>query len=476
MTKRWFKWERESGVLTISLCCEGGYSSFKERFGISYPTTYLIFEDEMVSWMNDFDELYKRGAVIVKKLLDDDFNREAMKDWENACEDLRKICKELNNTDLSSFDKQELLKKYQEFYKIHFHWWTIGMLAEMVSYGGEYLLREILSKKFKTNKFNKKQNEQFNLLTSPTKKSFFNGEEESLMNVLKNMNDGSEELIREHVKKYYWLQNNYLDTKYLDKDYFVKIINELIDKKVDPDEAITAAAKRLEETKIKKEELIDELDFNEEEKKIVWIIDDFILFQDTRKMHNLRGLHALDLFLKEISNDISMKELKYLVPQEVEDAILGKIDKEAIKERIKFCIVEYSIDGCNVLVENKAKELIENVFGVDKDLEEVREITGMNASSGTVVGKVRIIKSPKNIDKMQEGEVLVTTMTSPDFVLAMKKAAAIITDEGGITCHAAIVARELGIPCIIGTKIATKVLKDGDEVEVKANHGVVKII
>jgi pyruvate,water dikinase len=67
-------------------------------------------------------------------------------------------------------------------------------------------------------------------------------------------------------------------------------------------------------------------------------------------------------------------------------------------------------------------------------------------------------------------------MTLPDYVPAMKKAAAIITDEGGVTCHAAIVSRELKIPCIVGTKIATKVLKDGDMVDVNANHALVTIL
>ena len=67
-------------------------------------------------------------------------------------------------------------------------------------------------------------------------------------------------------------------------------------------------------------------------------------------------------------------------------------------------------------------------------------------------------------------------MTRPDFMPLMRKAKAVITDEGGITCHAAIVSRELGIPCIIGTKIATKVLKDGDMVEVDANKGIVRKI
>ena len=75
---------------------------------------------------------------------------------------------------------------------------------------------------------------------------------------------------------------------------------------------------------------------------------------------------------------------------------------------------------------------------------------------------------------MKKGAVLVTGSTGPEMIIACKKAGAIVTEEGGITSHAAIVSRELGIPCVIGTKIATQVLKDGDLVEVDAYNGMVK--
>jgi pyruvate,water dikinase len=91
-------------------------------------------------------------------------------------------------------------------------------------------------------------------------------------------------------------------------------------------------------------------------------------------------------------------------------------------------------------------------------------------------GKVRILKRKNQIRSFLKNEVLVANMTTPDFVPAMKKASAVVTDEGGITCHAAIVARELKKPCIIGTKIATQVLHDGDLVEVDADNGVVRIL
>lgn len=98
-------------------------------------------------------------------------------------------------------------------------------------------------------------------------------------------------------------------------------------------------------------------------------------------------------------------------------------------------------------------------------------LSGTSASPGIGTGPVKILKSPKEINKIQKGDVLVAPMTSPDYVPAMKKSAAIITDQGGETSHAAIVSRELGIPCVVGTKDATKRLKDGMIVSVDGASG-----
>ena len=105
------------------------------------------------------------------------------------------------------------------------------------------------------------------------------------------------------------------------------------------------------------------------------------------------------------------------------------------------------------------------------------EIKGSVAFPGKIKGKARLIFSfdGKNV-YFEKGDILVSQHTNPNLIPLIKKAAAIVTDEGGITSHAAIVARELKIPCIIGTKIATQVLKDGDVVEVDADKGVVRIL
>lgn len=103
-------------------------------------------------------------------------------------------------------------------------------------------------------------------------------------------------------------------------------------------------------------------------------------------------------------------------------------------------------------------------------------IKGTTAYPGKVKGVVKIILDPTKADHFNEGDILVTGMTRPEYLALMQKAGAFVTDSGGILSHAAIVARELKKPCVIGTQVATKVLKDGDIIEVDAEAGVVRII
>jgi phosphohistidine swiveling domain-containing protein len=167
-------------------------------------------------------------------------------------------------------------------------------------------------------------------------------------------------------------------------------------------------------------------------------------------------------------------------------------------ELVKFCTLEEfpAIPSDKVLEERRSKGFIaidgrEYFLGtieeyaaahpefdfVKPQAEQAAEyVTGAIGYKGRVQGIVRLVKNTQMMDRVKDGDILVSPMTTPDFLLAMKKAAAFVTDEGGIMCHAAIVAREMKKPCVIGTKIATQVLKDGDLVEVDANAGVVRVI
>ncbi|RJR28091.1 phosphoenolpyruvate synthase, partial [Candidatus Microgenomates bacterium] len=116
----------------------------------------------------------------------------------------------------------------------------------------------------------------------------------------------------------------------------------------------------------------------------------------------------------------------------------------------------------------------------DKDFSKTKMVEGKSAYPGLIKGKVFVFNwgskdFNKQIANMPEGAVLVAGQTRPSLMPAIRKASAIVTDEGGITSHAAIVSRELKIPCLIGTEYATKIFKTGDLVEVDANKGIASI-
>lgn len=162
---------------------------------------------------------------------------------------------------------------------------------------------------------------------------------------------------------------------------------------------------------------------------------------------------------------------------------LARLGKKIEKHYGKPQDMEWAIEKDNFyIVQARAVTTFKKKEGkreIPEDVKKLKEVEanvlvkGETASQGVASGPVKIISGGKELDKIQKGDVMVTTMTTPDMVPAMMKAVAIVTNEGGLTCHAAIVSREMGIPCIVGTRNATEVLQNGDIVTVHATHGVV---
>jgi len=195
----------------------------------------------------------------------------------------------------------------------------------------------------------------------------------------------------------------------------------------------------------------------------------FKYFEEARK-YSERAFVDLENFI----NKVNFKEISLFTKKEFKSYIVN--EKIPNKNKIKS-----RSDSFGVFINNNERfylnfEKIKEIENYWKKNLKTDEITGKPAYRGIISGKVRVIINLKEKDNFKQGEILVTGMTDPDFVPIINKASAIITDAGGLLCHAAIIAREMKKPCIIGTKIATQVLKDGDLVEVDANKGIVKII
>jgi phosphohistidine swiveling domain-containing protein len=148
--------------------------------------------------------------------------------------------------------------------------------------------------------------------------------------------------------------------------------------------------------------------------------------------------------------------------------------KNILAARYKNSVL-YFEKGKEIIFTGKEAKNVENL--IDKQSwKSGAQLKGISAYPGRAAAVARIILDPRKKHIFNPGDILVTGMTRPEFMPYIKKASAIVTDVGGILCHAAIVARELKKPCVIGTKIATKVLHDVDLVEVDADKGIVKII
>lgn len=237
---------------------------------------------------------------------------------------------------------------------------------------------------------------------------------------------------------------------------------------------------RLQKANLETKRLIKKYKFTLYKKKIITLMKE-MTYSINRydEVHNFYSLKSQPL-LKYIAKKISVSYAELIEINFTELLNLLKLSKKAtlafrkilrLREQNSALI---TIKGkTKILTDNQAKKFFQQEIGKEKII--YKDILkGQCACAGKVSGRVVVFKSVADISKVKKGNVMVAYSTVPSFVPAMEKAEAIVTEMGGLLSHAAIVSRELGISCVIGVENATKVLKDGDKVEVDATKGIVK--
>lgn len=481
MMEEWFRWERESTIHPLFVPYIGSFTKQREYIGANWPTTLLIFKGHVVLWCNKIEPLHKFGQKLIHLFLTTNKLKKVMKDLNFYIKKLKQHFAKIEKLNLNRLSNEELLGIYNKFLNDSIGYWKVGMLAEPVAIQGERLLKE----KLKSVEDNKLFNQYLSVLIATTKKSFSRQQEEDLLKIAikikGNLNSPlTKNLLKGHSKKYFWMHNNYYTTEVLDENFFFKELKDLISKYKQPEKYLREMEKLDRESTSNKKSIINKLKLNKKDKKLVKIIDDFGWFQDERKKYNMMANHYLDILLNEIGkrSNLSLMEVKFTMPYETESILKGTFNKEKISRRMKNCLIvwEGDKDTYEIYTGKEAIQKEKQLFSSKEGIHEVTEIEGMIANTGRVRGYVRVTMSAKESKNIKNGEILVTSMTSPDFIAGIKNAAAIVTNEGGVTCHAAIISREFGIPCVIGTKIATQILKTGDYIEVDGIHGAVRIL
>lgn len=455
-----------------------GMPVFYEDYDPGWVPFLTYFKKDKGQIACEYEKLYGNGEKIFKKFILDDKNFALhYKRWQKLLEDFNQFSRYFNLKNMEILSDIQFKKAYLEWNKFYGReFWNIGALPEAANWGGEAALARELRKKLGGEE---DFHYAFEKLSAPESLSFYQKEELDLLKIkLIKDRKKAEEMIKEHQKKYFWLLNSYRRTKTLTVKYFKKILEPYTAR--DADKKI----KEIEEYKkyVSEEKMKVSRKFNLPKRvlKIGERLSFCVWWQDVRKSYIFQANHIIDNFFREIErrHKVDFYDLHYYKVKELENLVkrIKKVSASEMKKRkTHFLIITDGKNKFYYFSGKKARELSRPYLEVKID-KNAKEIRGIVVSQGRARGKARIINTPAEARKMKKGDILVAPMTSPDYILALKKASAVITDEGGMTCHAAIVSRELRIPGIVGAKIATKVLKDGDLVEVDAEKGIVKVL
>lgn len=437
----WFKWEREASIHLLFPTLEGSMEPLRKYVGFGFPTCILFFKNGVVTWCLKENDFYKFGAKLRKIYTDPVKEKRMVANLKTSLKKLQDTEKLVKHARLQKINDKQLISLYRKLYDNFLEYYAIGAISTPLSSETEQFLQ----------KNTKLPDEQINLLSAPSQDSYSKQAEKYL---LKTQN------VQGFIDQYFWIDNNYANVKTVTTQEVESRLRQLKNshqeiKKSKPPKKIGNKFQRLFE-----------------------LLRNYSIYKDERKKNILIYLHFLNLILNEAAkrSKLTKDEIRNTFPTEIKKVLGGKLKAGRIRDRKKLCVVLWkeNVKKPEVLTGQKAKKWEGVLLGTN--LISSKTIVGKTASPGKVRGKVRILLSSKDCSKFKGEEVLVTFMTSPDFLPAMRKAKAIITNLGGVTSHAAIISRELGIPCIVGTKFATQVLKTGDLVEVDANAGVVKIL
>ncbi len=476
--------------------CAGSVYNFKKHTqGKSYKEMLVVYRPYHGWFYYGDQDAREVGNYLANMIVKNPaFATRTNKQIVVVADKLRRFSEKLPQEHLEQYSSSQLwewFSRHQILHTEYYEWGWIPVAADMFDNSLTDKVKQYLrSIDVPENKIS----EYMMVLTQPIRRSLIQEEQQSLLAIVaaiqKNKNLAASlkkkfnssvlplkisRAFAEHYRHYAYVQHMWVGAA-ADMSYYYHQVHDLLRTNIHATAAIAQEKKALVRAKRDRDALMNSLDVSPAWREILHNFGEFMVTKIYRRYAQIYAVYALESILVEIARRLGMTlyELRCMLPTEIKLGLLhGRVNRVNVKKRARLFV--YHVQGTKekIYTGAQARSLVKSVETL---VEDVHELHGQVGCVGAARGKVKVVITPSDMKKMNKGDILVSIATNPDIVAAMKKAAAIITEQGGVTSHAAIVARELGIPCVIGTKIATRVLKDGDRVMVDAYKGLVRKI
>lgn len=439
------------------------------REGKDCNPMYFEIKDNASYYYQTEEELNRVKDAIARKA-DVNFLRKKLDELRtnlsNDAEELKKINEELKQGNLAG-----LFERYWRLYAQTIFGMAVDIYFDdiLCSKLSSYLKEKIRDKT--------KFNESFALLTAPLKPTTTQTEEIEFLKILLQDEQAMEQLFKSHLKKYahipMWCDNDPWSVK--------DLMNraKLFGSKEAIQQRLRVLQHEMSHRQKKCQEIVGHLNPPQDIQELIHLIQEFAFLRQEGEVqigyHNHHGYPLKEQICKNLH--LSMHDLKYLTDKEIIENLQTKSPDliKIIRERKHYCFVIFRDGEYFIFTGREAEERANEIKEKLKrsKVTHCNQIEGTVGSSGKVTSKVCVIHNLNEINKIKKGEIMVVSGTSVEYLLAMEKAGGIITEFGGITSHAAIIARELKKPCIIQIEDATKIFADGELVELDAEKGLI---
>ena len=392
--------------------------------------------------------------------------------WQERESARAEYCCQVPWQSLPNLPTDELLRIYKKFCVFDYSLWELAVHIELFDPCGEQIITDVC----REYAVRLPAADQMTLLTPP-EPSILQQEEINIVRIALMSDSEQGKALARHQAEYWWLKSDWAEVVALDEAYFQKRLDIVL---AEPEALLREQIQKFE---MRGSQLLQsQVDIAHKYglppalQSVYYWFRRMAYWRDLRKRAAMINNRYYKLLGQECARraEIDFSHFCFLMPDEVFDSQLtfSAAFRNELQQRSEHSI--YYIDRGGQPVTLAGEEYLAFMKALAHSFNsKFSDIKGMIACKGQVQGHVKIINVPADFDKMKPCDILVAPMTRPEYMPLLRLASAIVTDEGGITSHAAIISRELGIPCIIGTQVATEILSDGELVEVDANRGII---